>query len=417
MSNAKRPTIAPTPAVGLDHVQITIVKCLETPDDVVAFLDALPLGAICGPLATVLRLLRAPIDDAIYVATVTLLRLLRPPGDDMRDAGAKAAALARQWSSFVGLDHVLIGILKWFKTPQEVLAFLEGIDTPTLGAPLVALLRLLRAPLDVVVNGGFVWPALNETTALDKMWPVLQLDYVYQASTGLVIDALPAFHAVETTRFGPFEWLVETFGPKLTHLQIGMFFQTMWTAFAHFDRAPDEWTATLAQWLQSGHATRLRFESKVKHLPDGIVRMLAATSSLSHLDVIAVDQVFGSLCDASAMRFNNLQTMRVRAETVLTSLTIACKDDIDLLFEMLTRFSALRVLKLLGAELYDVPLPLPPMTHPLALTSVTLHNVELSANAFLVLNAHFAKSPELQLLSFEGTSFAHDASLCYIVAS
>ncbi|KDO17243.1 hypothetical protein SPRG_17327 [Saprolegnia parasitica CBS 223.65] len=422
MSNAKRHAKAPTPVEALDHVQEAIVKCLETPDDVVAFLDALSPDALCERLAA-------------------FLPLLCEPGDDMWDADDEAEALVRLWPSFAGLDHVLIGILKWLKTSQEVLAFLEGIDTPTLGKPLVALLRLLRTPLDVM-------EVSDEDSALDKL-----------------TFAPPGYMPWDVS-VCPVGSLVDTYGHKLTHLKIAYYYEEdedfMCSLFrrctsldvvhvenpcdlafvaavttpAHAvsslsivsSKAADEWAAVLEPWLQSGHAKHLRYQNlPIRQRPRGLnvgnARILAAASALSHLTVIC-DGV-DPLVDATPMRFENLETLNMSVghagpflgsvldrvnPAVLTSLTIFCEDDIDFLLKMLPCFLALRKLKILGGVFAEDAQPPAAMARPLALTSLTLHDVEISGSSFLALDAFLANAPRLETLSF-GSSYYRGESV------
>ncbi|KDO23646.1 hypothetical protein SPRG_11094 [Saprolegnia parasitica CBS 223.65] len=96
---------------------------------------------------------------------------------------------------------------------------------------------------------------------------------------------------------------------------------------------------------------------------------------------------------------------------MLTSLTIACEDDdLSFLLDMLPRFSVLRELKLLEGFFDEVARPLAAMARPLALASLTLHDVWISASAFLALDALLANAPRLETLSF-GSSYGRNDAL------
>ncbi|EQC37021.1 hypothetical protein SDRG_05840 [Saprolegnia diclina VS20] len=293
----------------------------------------------------------------------------------------------------VDKDDVLMAIVKFTTTAEDVSTFLDAISATTRCGPLKALSELLRDPLKALRD------ARDEATALTMLWPRLQLDYVVDVKR--VIDAMPIYNSFEvgslhlwkdmSPSMDVLAQLVASYGEKFTHIKIDskypceneknvvtlcnilrqstrldvvsvgntgydMAIVAAVTTPKHSvrrlsvasDRAEDNWAENLVPWLQSGHADHLGIQYDVEKSGENRsiadVLVAAAASSLSSLNVLVHGAEPLPPVDTHTTRFQNLSTLCVRVDqdapffkslldrvdpTKLRRLSVTCSDESD----------------------------------------------------------------------------------------
>ncbi|KDO17008.1 hypothetical protein SPRG_17557 [Saprolegnia parasitica CBS 223.65] len=370
------------------------------------------------------------------------------------------------------LEGALLGITMCLQTPEEVLVFLDAVDSPALCKPLAALLRLLRDPRSAFQNGSLD----GKDDLLSYVWPCVKLNCVRPKATGLVVDAMAAFPAMRLCRdvymwqphsesnLDMFMWLVATWGHKLQAITIlslrddkhleplcnalrqctgldaftvatdimdyvlnyptrdgpnysAELIAAVTTPNHHVRRmrivsylAERDWVEILGPWLASPHAQHLRFQHTSARSDDNIRRLVVAARFLSSLDLdIAQAGGLPPIDGDGQARFENLSALRVQVRESdapfvqdllqrldprrLTHLAISCESDFSYVLDALPRYTALQELEFDQGRFHHVAsLPLSGMP---ALRSAIFSNVDLSDQAVDALVRLFADAPAL----------------------
>ncbi|KDO23713.1 hypothetical protein SPRG_10491 [Saprolegnia parasitica CBS 223.65] len=391
-------------------------------------------------------------------------------------SGAKRLAAAP--TAVAGLEPILMSIVQCLASPQDVLAFLHGLDTPSLCTPLAALLQLLRAPRWAIST----YPS-SDDYCLSYLWPCLSLDDVQPAAAAVVVDAMPMFPKMEVDdvgkwmrewtfvppgrlpsdgRFDAFAWLAATWGHKLTLIGIGDevdddgraieptldlpvlcsalklckglnevsvlsdnlivpdIFAAVTTPAHHVRRVrvhsslPEtDCAAALQPWLASGHAEHLDFSyfNEAEEVNGSVCLLLAAAHTLTSLHLV-LDPT-PPLDDVDGPWLENLSELRItsyRAEqrfierllhsTRLMSLSISASFDFGVVLDVLPRFPALYELNLASCAFDAINVAPGTWQGTPALRSVGIGDAQWFSDAALdALMALLAGAPALETVS------------------
>ncbi|EQC34290.1 hypothetical protein SDRG_08063 [Saprolegnia diclina VS20] len=352
--------------LGLPHVLISIVQCLSSPRDAIAFLMTLPPASLHAPLAATKALLT---QSGPFAYTWPHLSL-----DDLH---SESAALALE-----ALPALLSALEP--EPDSNVWATCDGA----------------MSFVDFVSS----WPLT--VTHIDTLWP-RNID-----STNLcrLLRRCTRLRSIDISNEDKdvVEMLTAVTTPAHRLKKLSVFYQRATTM---------DWTSLLRPWLSSGYARHLAFDNTRTTDMEGLARALATTSSLTGLDILNNDDLVGAFLTLQ-MPLHQLTSVylwtqrhdRIRPVlqllnvTKLTSLALNCMatDYTDVL-TLVPRMTALRHLLLDFGKVCDLDASRWPH-----LESIELSVVNWTSKAFGALLKYLERVQGLRKLKLDHCDIVYD---------
>ncbi|KDO20067.1 hypothetical protein SPRG_14215 [Saprolegnia parasitica CBS 223.65] len=350
MASTKRVSSKTGSVVDLPHALTSIVQCLQSARDVIAFLSALPTPALDAPLAALMQLLTRP-GPLLYTWPALLLDDIDCDDD-----------------STVALYHTALPTLASVRA--EELKLFQRFMRPRANTPAQGL-----------INFSSQWPL--KITHVKERW-LRAIDVAAYCTVLRRCTRLETIEVDATANTSDILAAITTSAHRVHTLFVS----------ASACAPTMNWALLLQPWLSSGHARRVSFKYFRTTDCNALAHALATTKSLQGFHIGDMDKLQSELLRWNlplhhiteldlTMSYSIMQLIDV---TKLISLTLDCDDEISALEVVgrVPRMTALRHLSLCRVHLREVDMAQWPHLESLSLTRVKLtHAVFDSMFAYL----------------------------------